>query len=512
MGDYIDDHGNVMPAPGNGRPKRARIDKDGNFVAGKDVYGYNTSVRPAVRYNVSTNSGAANSVKAFGAVGDGVTDDTAAIQAAITATQRSCLTFPSGTYLISSTLEITDDISIEGCEQNHTIIRSSVFPAIRIGNGTTADPPNVRMGNVTVSTTAAYASAGAVVLILNMAGGYWENVRLNGTGEHGLHFLPGNSQRVAYNIFLGLQIIHTSNTGTNYPLTINATGGGYSNENRFYGGRLFIGSNANTPYLINGLVGNYNTFGGMTLEGPATIYSAFLSSTTHYSFTECRLEGTKGILDQSVRLQMLNGLYSGCDLAQTYSVTSTASFLVGDTITGGSSGITAVVTQIVSATLLKVNQKSSLDLFTHGETITGAPSGGSTTIANLSVISSGFKETSGTQSLGQYTLSNGINSRPLQYNVQAGASAWNLVLNNTYASSGTSNILRLIGTRGAGNAIQFERDGVIRFSVDATGVITGLTATLSSVPTYADDAAAGAGGLTAGQLYKTATGVLGIKL
>lgn len=428
-----------------------------------------------------------NNVMYYGAKGDGVTDDTAAVQAAINATQRSCLTFPSGTYLISSTLEITDDISIEGCEQTYTVIVSSVFPAIRIGNGTTSNPPNVRLGNITVSTTASYASGGAVILVNNMAGGYWENVRLRGTGEHGLHFLPGASQRVAYNIFLELKVNHITNTGTNYPLTINAAGG-FSNENRFFGGRLFIGSSATTPYLINGLVGNYNTFDGMTLEGPGTVYSAFLASTTNgYSFMDCRLEGTKGILDQSVRLQMLNGLYSACDLAQTYAVTSTASFLVGDTITGGSSGITAVITEIVSATLMKVNQKSSLNLFTWGETITGAPSGGSTTILNLYSVSHGLKETSGSQSLGQYTLANGINSRPLQYNVQNGASAWNLVLNNTYAASGTSDILRLIGTRAAGNAIQYDYTGTTQFSVSAPGGAVNTRGTYSVLGTKVVD-------------------------
>lgn len=35
---------------------------------------------------------------------------------------------------------------------------------------------------------------------------------------------------------------------------------------------------------------------------------------------------------------------------------------------------------------------------------------------------------------------------------------------------------------------------------------------LNTLPTYADDASAGAGGLTAGQLYKTATGELRVKL
>ena len=44
------------------------------------------------------------SVKDFGAVGDGVADDTAAIQAAATAAVSGCLYFPQGTYKTTSTL------------------------------------------------------------------------------------------------------------------------------------------------------------------------------------------------------------------------------------------------------------------------------------------------------------------------------------------------------------------------------------------------------------------------
>lgn len=48
------------------------------------------------------------SVKDFGAVGDGVTDDTAAIQAAVNAATISCgyVYLPAGTYKISSTIEV----------------------------------------------------------------------------------------------------------------------------------------------------------------------------------------------------------------------------------------------------------------------------------------------------------------------------------------------------------------------------------------------------------------------
>lgn len=42
MGDYEDHRGRVMPAPGNGRPKRARLDKNDNLVT-EDVYMYPNS-------------------------------------------------------------------------------------------------------------------------------------------------------------------------------------------------------------------------------------------------------------------------------------------------------------------------------------------------------------------------------------------------------------------------------------------------------------------------------------
>jgi hypothetical protein len=48
------------------------------------------------------------SVKDFGAVGDGVTDDTAAIQAAVDANQSGMVLFPAGEYKCSATIILTD--------------------------------------------------------------------------------------------------------------------------------------------------------------------------------------------------------------------------------------------------------------------------------------------------------------------------------------------------------------------------------------------------------------------
>lgn len=61
-------------------------------------------------------------VKDFGAVGDGTTDDTAAIQAAITAVGAGRLYFPPGTYKITSTLNMARYLTIEGAGYKSSII------------------------------------------------------------------------------------------------------------------------------------------------------------------------------------------------------------------------------------------------------------------------------------------------------------------------------------------------------------------------------------------------------
>lgn len=72
--------------------------------------------------------GAAVNVKDFGATGDGVTDDTAALQAAFTAGGGGTIYLPAGTYYITSSLPITNSTRILGENYHwpgtgHSIIR-----------------------------------------------------------------------------------------------------------------------------------------------------------------------------------------------------------------------------------------------------------------------------------------------------------------------------------------------------------------------------------------------------
>ena len=92
-----------------------------------DLVSYQPAGTGAVATNVQAKLRQTVSVKDFGAVGDGVTDDTAAIQAALTHVQQTnkwVLYFPEGIYLTSQTLDITkSEGNIVGSGSKTTVIR-----------------------------------------------------------------------------------------------------------------------------------------------------------------------------------------------------------------------------------------------------------------------------------------------------------------------------------------------------------------------------------------------------
>lgn len=70
-------------------------------------------------------AGAVNNVLDFGAVGDGVADDTVAIQAALT--NRGAVYLPTGTYKITSTLTMYGDTALFGDGPGLSVIQGSGF-------------------------------------------------------------------------------------------------------------------------------------------------------------------------------------------------------------------------------------------------------------------------------------------------------------------------------------------------------------------------------------------------
>jgi hypothetical protein len=101
---------------------------------------------------------AVRSVTDYGAVGDGITDDTAAVQAAIDATEavRGILTFPSGEYKITAALVVdTQGVTLRGASRNGTL-GSAQIGAVLKQTTTTADALQVKADAITVEDIQAY--------------------------------------------------------------------------------------------------------------------------------------------------------------------------------------------------------------------------------------------------------------------------------------------------------------------------------------------------------------------
>ena len=81
---------------------------------GSAAIGYNQGDASAVDRNVLNKLRESVSVKDFGAAGDGTTDDTAAIQAAVDANLQSVIYFPEGTYKITSPIQLDQNVFLQG--------------------------------------------------------------------------------------------------------------------------------------------------------------------------------------------------------------------------------------------------------------------------------------------------------------------------------------------------------------------------------------------------------------
>lgn len=110
------------------------------------------------------------SVKDFGAVGNGSTDDTAAIQAAITAVAAASggtVFFPKGTYKISSALTVTaGNTCLQGEGYGAAILttNSTTADMITVGTGTVSSVTNVAVRDLAFRTSVTRSDGAAVAM------------------------------------------------------------------------------------------------------------------------------------------------------------------------------------------------------------------------------------------------------------------------------------------------------------------------------------------------------------
>lgn len=139
---------------------------------------YTLTAPGAVAQTVQTKLEQYVSVKDFGAVGDGVTDDTAAIQAAIDAAENSELYFPAGDYKLTSSIAIPGRITVRGAGVRQTLITCYACSGFTVPAGTSF----VTMSDFTISqdvryTTAPNAFTGISINGTPIAQCYWHTYR-----------------------------------------------------------------------------------------------------------------------------------------------------------------------------------------------------------------------------------------------------------------------------------------------------------------------------------------------
>src|SRR4051812_29700220 len=122
------------------------------------------------------------SVKTYGAKGDGVTDDQAAIVKAISALAKAgggTLVFPSGTYLHSNMLTISGSIIVSGSGASSILkATNAYYSALQFLNSNNCGVQGVKIQGYSTSRLSNNESAG--VLLTNSSNCTITNIKVDG--------------------------------------------------------------------------------------------------------------------------------------------------------------------------------------------------------------------------------------------------------------------------------------------------------------------------------------------
>ena len=209
----------------------------------------------------------------------GTTDMSTAINNAISSGHE--VLFPSGDYKIVSQITF-DRTNLSVFFTDDAILKpdTALLEAVVIGGSASS---HMRIHGLKVDRTTfsgVTENVGVKFLTCNQSSFYDFESRFS---KYNFKLIPA-SGAVGYNCFFNLQGIDGF-----YNLWL-ATAGGNSNENKFFGGRMFDGTDTDTHIFIENSSGAHNQFYGISCEGNAT--QAIFCDSDENLFDAPRTEGT----------------------------------------------------------------------------------------------------------------------------------------------------------------------------------------------------------------------------
>lgn len=224
----------------------------------------------------------------YGAVGDGVNDDTGAIQDAIDAAVASngVVYIPAGSYKTTAPINIYGECSVYGAGIGKTVIKptTAVAEAVQIGNVVSqanAHTGVIRDFTVDRVTYDGTSSNGGFVFYWSFQSSLYDLESRE--YKYNFWFKPQTGQAVAY-----MSLYNMIGVGGYYNVFWDIGGTGYANEITFYGGRMFTRAVTQTNVYWDG--GSNNRFINMSCEGEGN--HAFYIGGAGNFILQPRTEGT----------------------------------------------------------------------------------------------------------------------------------------------------------------------------------------------------------------------------
>ena len=266
--------------------------------SGSSLVGFIQSGTGAVSTTVQAKLRESVSVLDFGAAGDGVTDDTAAIQAAENhcAGTSKALTWPAGVYKTTATINKLHGVDWYGAGKNLTVIQYAGDTLAVDARGTSVSRRIFSIKNMTIRGASYVSNAVGIKIAWNMRSlPLLEDVGINNFGHYGIHF-TGDNWLVYFN---NVEIHDCGRTVTNscgiyrepafvdinaladikfFDCVIEACGSASSTA----GGVNF---QCASPYATQGL-----WFHGCDIEGNFGTLENYFTNVDHLSISECYVE------------------------------------------------------------------------------------------------------------------------------------------------------------------------------------------------------------------------------